>query len=180
MTPPCTTQRTQQSLTRSRFHRIQMNILLVFLRLVKQDWCEAVLEQMWGLASLGRGGVFFELKEQIHSGRAPGSQWSNLAEGTHSSKSWYFICSHRRWSDLLCSRRCLHDHPHQTLKKETLQYTPQFVKKVSKKVMKAESLRQIRSLSCCSMTTDSKSHLVDPASVNRPPSHSGRCSSSTQ
>ena len=38
-----------------------------------------------------------------------------------SSKSWYFICSHRRWSDLLCSRRCLHGHTHQTLENESLQ-----------------------------------------------------------
>ena len=52
MTPPCTTQRTQQSVTRSRFHRIQMNILLVFLWLVKQESCAATLEQMWGSASL--------------------------------------------------------------------------------------------------------------------------------
>ena len=62
---PCTTQRTQQSLTRSRFHRIQMNILLVFLWLVKQDRCEAILEEMWGSARLGRGGVFFESKEKF-------------------------------------------------------------------------------------------------------------------
>ena len=31
--------------------------------------------------------------------RTSGCQWSNLADGTLSSKSWYFICSHRRWSD---------------------------------------------------------------------------------
>ena len=101
-----------------------MNILAVFLWLVKYDWCEAILEQVWGSTSLGRGGVFSELKEQFHSGRKPGCQWGCLADGTLSSKSWYFICSHRRWSDLLCSRRCLHGHPHQTLEKETLQYTP--------------------------------------------------------
>ena len=41
-----------------------MNNLVVFLWLVKQDWCEAILEQMWGSTSLGRGGVFSELKEQ--------------------------------------------------------------------------------------------------------------------
>ena len=75
MTPPCTTQRTQQSQSRSRFHRIQMNILVVFLWLVKQDWCEAILEKMWGSTSLGRGGVFSELKEQFRSGRTPGCQW---------------------------------------------------------------------------------------------------------
>ena len=75
MTPPCTTQRTQQSQSISRFHRIQMNILVVFLWPVKQDWCEAILEQMWGSTSLGRGVVFLELKGQFHSGRAFGCQW---------------------------------------------------------------------------------------------------------
>ena len=35
-----------------------MNVLFVFLWLVKQDWCEAIVEQMWGSTSLGRGGVF--------------------------------------------------------------------------------------------------------------------------
>ena len=124
---------------------------------------------MWGSTSLGRGGVFFEFKEQFHSGRTPGCQWSNLADGTLSSKSWYFICSHRRWSDLLCSRRCLHDHPHQTLEKETLQYTPQLVKTVVKEIMKVESSKQIRSLTCCSVTFDRKSHLVAPAvSIDQP------------
>ena len=75
MTPPCTTQRTQQSQSRSRFHRIQMNILVVFLWLVEQDWCETILEQMWGSTSLGRGGAFSELKEQFHRGRTCGCQW---------------------------------------------------------------------------------------------------------
>ena len=44
-----------------------------------------------------------------------------------------------------------------------LQYTPQRVKIVAKKVIKAESSRQIRPLACWSMTTDSQSHLVAPA-----------------
>ena len=48
-----------------------MNILVVFLWLVKRGWCEAILEQMWGSTSLGRGGVFSELKEQFRSGRTP-------------------------------------------------------------------------------------------------------------
>ena len=78
MTPPCTTQRTQQSQSRSRFHRIQMNILVVFLWLVEQVLCETILEQMWG-SSLGRGGPFSELNEQFQSGRTPGCQWCNLA-----------------------------------------------------------------------------------------------------
>ena len=34
MTPPCTTQRTQQSQSRSKFHRVQVKILIVFLWLV--------------------------------------------------------------------------------------------------------------------------------------------------
>ena len=59
-----------------------MNILLVFLWLVEHDWYETILEQMWGSTSLGRGGVFFEFKEQVRSGRTPGCQWSNLADGT--------------------------------------------------------------------------------------------------
>ena len=80
-----------------------------------------------------------------------------------SSKSWFFICSHRRWSDLLCSRRCLHDHSHQTLERGSLQYTPQLVKTVAKQIMKVESLKQIRSQTCCSVTIDSKNHLVAPA-----------------
>ena len=103
MTPPCTTQSTQQSQSRSRFHRVQMNILVEFVWLVKQDWCEAILEQMWRSTSLGRGGVFSELKEQFHSGTTPGCQWSSFADEMFSSKSWFFICTHRLWSDLLCS-----------------------------------------------------------------------------
>ena len=154
MTPPCTTQRAKKSQSKSRFHRIQMNILVVFLSLVEQDWCEAILEQMLGSTSLGRDGAFSELKEQFHSGRTLGCQWSHLADGTLSSKS------HRLWSDLLWTRRCLHYHPHKTPEKETSQYTPQLVKTVVKEIMKVESSKQIRSLTCCSMTIFSKSHLV--------------------
>ena len=62
-----------------------MNIFVVFLWLVERDRCETILEQMWGSTSLGRGGAFSELKEQFHSGGAPGCQWSNLADGTLSS-----------------------------------------------------------------------------------------------
>ena len=84
-------------------------------------------------------------------------------DGMFSSKSWFFICTHRRWSDLLCSRRCLHDHSHQMLEKETLRYTPQLVKTVAKEIMRVESSKQIRSQTCCSVTIDSKNHLVAPA-----------------
>ena len=44
---PCASQRTQQSLARSMFHRISANILNVFLWLVQQGWCETILEQVW-------------------------------------------------------------------------------------------------------------------------------------
>ena len=118
---------------------------------------------MWGSTSLGRGGVLSEFKEQFHNGRTPGCQWGSFADGMCSSKSWYFTCSHRRWSDLTCSRRSLHDHSLRTLEKETLQYTPKSVKTVAKEIMKVESSKQIRSQTCCSITIDSKSHLVAPA-----------------
>ena len=41
---------------------------------------------MWGSTSLGRGGVFSELREQFHSGRTPGFQWSNIPDGISFSK----------------------------------------------------------------------------------------------
>ena len=137
--------------------------LSVFLWLVEQDWCETILEPMWGSTSLGRGGVFSDLKEQFHGGRTLGCQWGNLVDGSFSSKSWYFVCSHRRWSDLLCSRLCLHDHPHQTLEKETLQYTPQLVKTFCERDHESGILETNSFLGSCSMTFDSKSHLVAPA-----------------
>ena len=140
-----------------------MNILCVFLWLVKQYWCEAILEQMSGSTCLGRGGAFSDFERTVSQRQ---NTWMSV--GVNSlmeiflQKSWYFVCSQRRWSDLLCSRRCLHDHPHQTLEKET-QYTPQLVKTVAKEIMKVESSKQIRSQTCCSVTIDSKSHLVAPA-----------------
>ena len=72
----------------------------------------------------------------------------NFADGSLSSKSWYFICSHRRWSDLMCSQRCLHDHPHQSLEEETLQCTSKLVKTVVEEIMKVESPKQIHTLAC--------------------------------
>ena len=164
VTPQCTTQRTQQSQSISKFHRIQMNLLSLFPLLVEQDWCETILEQILGPTSVGLDGVFSDLKERFHGGRTPGCQWSNFADGSLSSKSLDFICSHRRWSDLFCSRRCPHHHPHQTL--ETLQYTSRLVKTVVKEIMKVESSKQISSLACCPMTVDSKTrtqHFVAPA-----------------
>ena len=43
------------------------------------------------------------------------------------------------------------------------QYTPQLVKTVVKEITKVEPSKQIRSQTCCSVTIDSKSHLVAPA-----------------
>ena len=164
MTPPCNTQRTQQSQSISKFYRTQVNILSLLNKIrVRRFW-----SRCGGWTSLGRGGVFSDLKEQFHVGSTLGCQRGNRVDGNFSSKSWYFVCSHRRWSELVCSRRCLHDHPHQTLEKETSQSTPQFVKTVVQEIMKVESSKQIHSLACCSMTVDSKSqtqHMVGTASL---------------
>ena len=66
----------------------------------------------------------------------------------------------------------LDDHSHQTLEKETSQYTPQLVKTVAKEIMKVESSRQIRSQTCCSVTIDSQQSLGGSSRVNRLlPSH---------
>ena len=138
MTPPCATQRTHQSQSRSKFHRKQENMLVVFLWLVEQEWCETILEQMWGWTSLGCGGAFSDLKEQFRSGRTPGCQWVNsLMERFLQNAGTTLV------RFLLCSRRRLRDRPHQTLEKETLQYTPQLVKTVAKEIMKVESSKQI-------------------------------------
>ena len=111
-----------------------MNILVVFLWLVKQDWCETILEQMWGSASLGRGGVFSELKEKFRSGRTPGCQWGNLADGSLSSKSCYFVSVHIDVGQICC---VLDDVFMIILiklwrKKRCSTYTPQLVKTVAK------------------------------------------------
>ena len=37
---------------------------------------------MWGSTSLGRSGAIRDLKEQFHSGRTPGCQWSVLVVET--------------------------------------------------------------------------------------------------
>ena len=103
-----------------------MNVLIVFLWLVEQEWCETILEQTWGSTSLGRGGAFSDLKEQFDSGRTPGCQWSKLADGNVSSKSWYSVCSHRRWSDSWCSRGCLHHHHHQKGQTASLHFVLSF------------------------------------------------------
>ena len=70
LTLPCTTQRTHESQSRPKFYRIPLHILNVVFWLVEQDWCETILEQMWGSTSLGRGGVFSEWKERFHGGSA--------------------------------------------------------------------------------------------------------------
>ena len=81
MTPPCTMQRTQQSVKikiSSNTHKHPGCVSLACeTRLVPSDSGTDV-----GSTSLGRGGAFSELKEQFHSGRTPGCQWDNLADGT--------------------------------------------------------------------------------------------------
>ena len=62
MTPPCTTQRTQQSRTRSKFHRKQVNILFVFslacgARLVRSDsGTDVGFDESWSWRCLLRVG----------------------------------------------------------------------------------------------------------------------------
>ena len=140
MTPPCTTQGTQQSESRSKFHRL--------------------LKKTWRSTSLGRDGALSELEERFHGGRAPGCQWDHLGDGSLSSKSWCFVCAHRRWSDVLCSRQCFHALliKRWRKEKETMQYTPQLVKTIVKEIMMVESSKQIHSLAACSQTQ----HLVVP------------------
>ena len=77
------------SAQRSKFHRVQVCGCVSLA-------CEARLVFWKGSTSLGRGGVLSELKAQFHSGRTPGCQRGSFADGMLSSKSWHFICSHRR------------------------------------------------------------------------------------
>ena len=67
----------------------------MFLWLVKQDWCETILEQMWGSTSLGRGGAFtcFIVVEHLDV-----SGVASLMERL-SSKS----CLIKRWRKKRCS-----------------------------------------------------------------------------
>ena len=85
-------------------------MLLVFLWLVKQDWCEAILEYMWGSTSLGRGGVFSELKEQSHSVsflQNPGSSSAHIDVGQICcvSDDVFIITLIKRWKE---KRRSTH------------------------------------------------------------------------
>ena len=110
----------------------------------------------------------------VQSGPESVPRWSLRIHPTRSSDAFrresemqctglYTVClfiamthRHEPWFKVL-------SHHHQTPEKETLQYTPQLVKTVVKEIMKVESSKQSRSMACCSMTIDSKSHLVAPA-----------------
>ena len=138
-------------LSHSLLLSLTLNIPVVFLWLLEQDWCETILEQMWGSKSFGRGGAFSDLKEQFHSGRTPGSP-------VHIDVGQICCVPHDVLVIILIK-----------LWRETLQYTPQLVKTVLKEIKKVESSRQILSPACCSMTIDSKSHLVAPAVLTEYP-----------
>ena len=79
------------------------------------------------------------------------------SDGMLSSKSWYFICSHRRWSDLLCSRRCLQDHPHQNFVERNVAVH------TATGQDNCERDHESGILETNSFTIDSKNHLVAPA-----------------
>ena len=92
--------------------------------------------------------MFPRLQEQLLEGKAPECQLGHVVDGGCSSKSGYFVCSHRRWPDLPSSRRCSQDHFHQTFDQCTF---------------RSHSYLQ---LACCTMTTEGKSntqHLLAPA-----------------
>ena len=87
MTPPSTTQRKQQSQSRSNIHRIQMKFWTFFSSL----WSKTGVRRFQNRCGVRRVlvvAVPFQCgKEQFHSGRTPGCQWRSLADGTLSSKS---------------------------------------------------------------------------------------------
>ena len=94
-------------------------MLVVFLWLVEQDWCETILEQMWGSTSLGHGGAFSDLKEEFRSVRTPGCQWVYSLIGRFLQNPG--TLSVRIDVGQIC---CVPDDafiitPHQTLEKET-------------------------------------------------------------
>ena len=103
------------------------------------------------------------MKEQFRSGTPGCQRVTSLKERflQHPGTSSVHI---EHWSGLLCTRRCLHDHPRQKLESEKRCSTHRNqVKTIVREIMKVESSKQFRALSCCSMTIDSKSHLVAPA-----------------
>ena len=89
MSPPCGPDSPMQNLNqrtdtqiqrleekRSRAHRIQKNLMEIFVWLQGTSWCEeAVLEQSSSCWSLCKIGNFSELKRQFHGTLVPGCQW---------------------------------------------------------------------------------------------------------
>ena len=69
-------QRENLAWKRSRAHRIQKNVMEIFIWLQRADWCEeTVLEQSATCRSLGANETFGELKRQFHGALVPGCQW---------------------------------------------------------------------------------------------------------
>ena len=66
------------------------------------------------------------------------------------------VCSHRRWSDLFCSRPCSRDF-HQTL--DDGMHLRKLITAVVKETIEVESSKQTCKLACCPMTTSSKSKM---------------------
>ena len=98
------TQLSRQSRDRSS---VGSNAIRTKCWLVGQDWYGTVIEQSFGcIRSWTERRTFCGLKNQSRGGRAPGLPWCRASGSVPSQKSWYFICSHRRWSDLLGTRRC--------------------------------------------------------------------------
>ena len=94
MSPPCGPDSPMQNLNqrtdtqiqrleekRSSAHRIQKNLMEIFVWLQGTSWCEeAVLEQSSSCRSLCKNGNFSELKRQFHGALVSGCQWGLIVE----------------------------------------------------------------------------------------------------
>ena len=83
------------------------------------------------------------------------------SQGYPSSKAWYFICSSRRWADLLGARKCPRDHFHVPLEGKDITlsaaYTKPLVRAVTSLALRQEpvpaipNFHQARSLAAPAM-----------------------------
>ena len=130
MSPPCTTQRSQQSQSRSSTNE--------HLVRGKNSFTVAEHLNVSGVASL-----------MVCFLQNPGSSSAHIDVGQ---------------IDLLCSRRCFHDHSSNVGEGNVAIHTAVGqLTDCQKRSFRVESSKQIRSQTCCSVTIDSKNHLVAPA-----------------
>ena len=98
-------------------------------------------------------------------------------------KSWYFTCSHRRCSELLCARRCLHDLPDRNAGKRN---TPVHIATRQGCCQRDHEGVVLETKSCRGLLFDdgrqqeSNSKHGGTRDIDRTSDHPGRCSSSTR